>query len=319
MLAGYHGVENEMSNTPVDLSNKKILVTGPTSQVAVPLMEHLVKISPEIYGLARFSKESDRKIMESLGVKVIAKDLATDSLDDIPDDFDYVLHFAVVKTGDFVYDLKANAEGSGRLVAHCHKAKAFLLASSGGVYQYAGHDPLPETAPLGDNHRALLPTYSICKIAQETVTRFAAKEHNVPTIIGRMSLPYGDNGGWPFYHLMMMKEGIPIDVHPEQPNFYNPIHADDYIKQIPHLLAAATTDTLTVNWAGQQKASIEEWCAYLTELTGYEPKFNLTEKAFGSLSMDITELEKIYDEPTLDWKEGIKRMVSNLMPDALKN
>ncbi len=307
-----------MSITPVDLSNKKILVTGPTSQVAMPLMEELVKISDEIYGLARFSKSSDEQIIKSMGATVLKKDLASDDLSDIPDDFDYVLHFAVVKSGDFEYDLQANAEGAGRLLAHCHKAKAFLLVSSGGVYQYAGQDPLPENAPLGDNHRALMPTYSICKIAQETVVRFAGKQFGVPTVIGRMSMPYGDNGGWPFYHLLMMKEGIAIDVHPDQPNFYNPTHAVDYIKQIPYLLAAATVESNTVNWGGPQRVSIEDWCAYLEKLTGFTPKFNITDTAFGSLSVDTTKMQGIYDEPSLDWKEGILRLVRNLMPDVLK-
>ena len=218
-----------------------------------------------------FLKRKDQKKIEALGATIIKKDLATDSLSDVPNDFDYVLNFAVVKSGDFDYDLNANAEGAGRLLAQCNNAKAFLHISSGGVYEYAGHDVLSEDAPLGDNHRAMFPTYSICKIAAETMVRFAGKQFGVPTVIARLSMPYGENGGWPFYHLLMMKEGMPIDIHPEQPNTYNPIHADDYIEQLPYLLAAAKPESLTLNWGGSQKVSIEEWCAYLTELTGYEP------------------------------------------------
>ncbi|MCB1615367.1 MAG: NAD(P)-dependent oxidoreductase, partial [Pseudomonadales bacterium] len=211
-----------MSVTPVDLSQKKILVTGPTSQVAYPLVEELVKHSSEIYGLARFSNNRDEQRILDMGAKTIKKDLASDKLDDLPDDFDYILHFAVVKTGNFDYDMKANAIGAGRLLAHCKNTRAFLLCSSGGVYQYAGQEPLKEDAPLGDNHRSLMPTYSICKIAQETVVKFAGEQFGVPTVTGRLSMPYGNNGGWPFYHLLMIKQGIPIDIHPEQPNRYSP-------------------------------------------------------------------------------------------------
>ena len=50
-----------MTITPVDLRHKKILVTGPTSQVALPVMAHLVTLSDKVYGLSRFSKEKDRK------------------------------------------------------------------------------------------------------------------------------------------------------------------------------------------------------------------------------------------------------------------
>jgi hypothetical protein len=49
--------------------------------------------------------------------------LARDSFDHLPDDFTYVLNFAVVRTDDFDYDLAANGEGTARLMAHCRKAK----------------------------------------------------------------------------------------------------------------------------------------------------------------------------------------------------
>lgn len=57
------------------------------------------------------------------------------------------------------------------------------------VYQYAGHDPLAEDAPLGDNHRSMFPTYSICKIAAESVVRFVARQFAIPTTIARLSVP----------------------------------------------------------------------------------------------------------------------------------
>lgn len=306
-----------MSISPVDLRNKKILVTGPTSQVALPVVSALVKQGNEVHGLARFSKEKDRKKMEALGVKVIAKDLSKDNLSDIPNDFDYVLNYAVVKTGVFEHDLKANAEAAGRLIAQCDKAKAFLHISSGGVYQYAGHQLLKEDAPLGDNHRAMFPTYSICKIAAEVVVRFAGKQFGVPTVIARLSMPYGNNGGWPFWHLMMMQNNMPIDIHPDQPNTYNPLHEEDHIAQLPYILAAATKDSSTLNWGGSQQVSIEEWCAYLTELTGFKPSFKLTPTAFGSLTLDTSKVEALCGKSTVDWKDGIFRLVKNLKPELL--
>lgn len=308
-----------MTITPVDLRNKKILVTGPTSQVALPVMAHLVTLSDKVYGLSRFSKDKDRKKMETLGVKVIAKDLSKDDLSDIPNDFDYVLNYAVVKTGNFDHDLRANAEAAGRLIAQFSKAKAFLHISSGGVYQYAGHQLLKEDAPLGDNHRAMFPTYSICKIAAEVVVRFAGKQFGVPTVIARLSMPYGDNGGWPFWHLMMMQNNVPIDIHPEQPNTYNPLHADDHIAQLPYILAAASQDSTTLNWGGSQQVSIEDWCNYLTELTGFKPTYNLTAKAFGSLTLDTSQVEALCGKSRVDWKDGIRRLVAHLKPELLKS
>ena len=62
-----------------------------------------------------------------LGATVVQADLAdAASLQQLPGDFDYVLNFAVVKSGDFDYDLAANAEGVGNLMTQCRDARAFL-------------------------------------------------------------------------------------------------------------------------------------------------------------------------------------------------
>ena len=307
-----------MTVTPVELTGTKILVTGPTGQVALPVVEQLARIA-DVYALARFRKAEDREKIERLGATVQQADLADrTSLSGIPDDFDYVLNFAVVKSGDFDYDLAANAEGLGHLMAHCRSVKAFLHFSSTAVYEYVGHEPRSENSPLGDNHRVMFPTYSISKIAAETVCRFAAQEHGIPTTIARLSVPYGDNGGWMYWHMMMMKEGIPIDLHPDKPNYYNPLHADDYMDKIPYLLGAASTDTTTVNFGGSQKVSIEEWCAYIGELTGLVPTYQDNPKAFGSLCIDLEKMHGLIGETHVDWRDGVRRMVENLAPEMLK-
>lgn len=307
-----------MAVNPVDLTGSKLLITGPTGQVALPVVEYFAKIA-DVYALARFKKQEDRDTIEALGATPIAADLADPaSLQAIPDDFDYVLNFAVVKTGEFEYDLAANGEGIGNLMTRCKSAKAIVHFSSTAVYEYGGHTPRKEDDPLGDNHRLMFPTYSISKIAAETVCRFVAHQHNIPTTIARLSVPYGDNGGWMYFHMLMMQGGMPIDIHPEGPNYYNLLHADDYIEKIPYLLGAATPEVTTTNFGGSQQTSIEEWCAYITELTGFEPVFNETSKAFGSLAIDTTRMHELIGETSVDWREGIKRQFNNLCPEVLK-
>lgn len=307
-----------MAVEPVDISGKKILITGPTGQVAEPVVAAWAGIA-DVHALARFSKAEDRERIEALGATCQQADLAEPgSLDSLPDDFDYVLNFAVVKSGDFDYDLAANGEGVGRLMLHCRKARAFLHLSSTAVYEYAGHEPLAENAPLGDNHRVMFPTYSISKIAAETVCRFVAHQFDIPTTIARLSVPYGDNGGWPWYHLLMMEQGMPIDLHPDKPNHYHLLHVDDYLDKLPRLLAAATREVTTVNFGGSQATSIEQWCAYLTELTGLEPVFQDNPKAFGSLSIDTTRMHELIGPTQVDWRDGVRRMVEKLSPQLLK-
>ncbi len=307
-----------MPVTPVDLTGKKLLITGPTGQVALPVVEHFAPLA-DVYTLARFRERADRERMEDLGASVIAADLAdAASLEEVPDDIDYVLNFAVVKTGDFDYDLAANGEGVGNLMMRCRAAQAFVHFSSTAVYEYSGLEPRREDSPLGDNHRVMFPTYSISKIAAETVCRFVAHQHDIPTTIARLSVPYGDNGGWMYYHMLMMQQGTPIDLHPDKPNYYNPLHARDYIDKIPYLLGAASSGVTTLNFGGSQRVSIEEWCAYIGELTGLEPVFKDNPEAFGSLCIDTERMHEQIGETSVDWRDGIRSQLEHLAPDLLR-
>lgn len=303
---------------PVAIAGSKILITGPTGQVAAPVIDAWAGTA-ELTALARFSDPAQRSALEEKGVRCLAADLADPTaLQGLPDDFDYVVNLAVVKTDSFDYDLAANAEGLGRLMLHCRNVRAFLHMSSTAVYEYAGHEPRAEDAPLGDNHRSMFPTYSISKIAAETVCRFVARQFGIPATIARLSVPYGNNGGWPWYHLLMMEQGMPIDVHPERPNLYNLLHADDYVEKLPLLLAAATTDVTTVNFGGSQAVGIEEWCAFLSELTGLEPEFRDNPAAFGSLAIDSQRMHDLIGPTRVDWREGVRNMVTTLSPQLLK-
>jgi nucleoside-diphosphate-sugar epimerase len=306
-----------MALAPIDLAGRRILITGPTGQVALPVVAAYAQIA-EVFALARFHRDEDARTIRDLGARPIKADLAdAASLRAVPEDVDYVLNFAVAKSGRWTVDLKANVEGIGDLMMQLPRAKAVLHFSSAAVYAYGGPTPRREDAQLGDNHRALFPTYSISKIAAETMVRLCARRLGVPATIARLSVPYGDNGGWPFYHLMMMRNGAPIAVHPERPNLYNLLHVDDYVDKIPRLLAAASVDTTTVNFGGSEPTSIEEWCAYLGEITGLAPAFKDDAEAFGSLCLDTERMHALIGPTRVDWREGVLRMVRALAPDAL--
>ncbi len=302
------------------LEGKRILVTGPTGQVGFPVAASLARHN-EVLGLARFARDGDRERLEAAGIHCVRGDLASGSLDAVPGDLDYVLHFAVAKSprADFDADLAANAEGVGLLMAHCREATAFLHCSTTGVYEPAGHRRLREDDPLGDNHRVMMPTYSIAKIAAEAVARFAARQWNLPTTIARLNVPYGDNGGWPAFHLEMILAGQPVPIHPERPCLYNPIHEDDIVAQIPALLAAADVPARIVNWAGAETVGIEEWCDYLGALTGQTASFVETDRTISSVAVDTTRMEELVGPTQVTWKDGLRRMVAARHPARLRD
>jgi nucleoside-diphosphate-sugar epimerase len=291
------------------LRGEKILFTGPTGQVGKPLALALAAEN-EVWGVARFKDAGARSELESAGVKCVPHNLAADDFDALPDDFTYVLNFSVVKSGRWDRDLAANAESVGLLMQHCHRAKAFLQCSSTAVYQANDHNRLAETAPLGDNHRVLMPTYSITKIAAEAMARAGARQWGLPTTIARLNVPYGDNGGWPLFHLEMILAGQPIGVHSNAPSIFNPIHEDDIVAMVPRLLEVAAVPATIVNWAGKDAVSIEEWSEYLGRLVGREPRFEHTDLALESVTTDNDRLRELVGETTVDWRDGMRRMVA---------
>ncbi|MCV7195218.1 NAD-dependent epimerase/dehydratase family protein [Mycobacterium angelicum] len=296
----------------------KILISGVTGQVAAPIAMALAADN-EVWGIARFTDAAARAELERAGVRCQPVNLAAGDFSEIPSDFDYVLNLAVAKSGKWDKDLAANADSVGLLMAYCRGIKAFLHCSSAAVYDPPDDELRTERAALGDNHKFLFPTYSISKIAGEAVARSMARALGIPTTIARLNVPYGDNGGWPYFHMEMMLAGIPIPIPPGNPARYNPIHQNDIIATIPKLLAAASVPATTVNWAGDQIVSIQEWCAYLGTLIGREPVFEESEQALRGNPVDVTRMHEIVGGGTeVDWRDGIRRMVAKFHPELVQ-
>jgi len=294
----------------------KILITGPTGQVATPVAKALA-VDNEVWGIARFTDAAGRDDLERAGVRCEAVNLAAGDFTAIPSDFDYVVNLAVAKSGRWDKDLAANAESVGLLMAHCRGAKAFLHCSSGAVYDPPDDEPRTERSALGDNHKPLFPTYSISKIAGEVVVRSMARALGVPSTIARLNVPYGDNGGWPFFHMEMMLAGAPIPVPAGGPARYNLMHEDDIIATIPKLFEVASVPATTLNWASDELVSIQQWCAYIGSLIGREPVFEVSDQALRGNPLDVTHMCELIGGTTVDWRDGLRSMVSKFHPDLV--
>lgn len=297
----------------------RILVTGVGGQVAFPLARGLAAAGHEVWGMARLRRPEERARLEAAGIRPFAADLAEASFGDLPRTFDQVLHFAVAKSGKWSRDLAANAEGLGLLMAHCRESGALLHCSSTAVYAPAGNAPRAEDAPLGDHHRAMLPTYSISKIAAESVARLVARTYGIPTTIARLNVPYGDGGGWPAIHLAQILADQPIAVTADGPHVYNPIHDDDLAAMLPKLIAAASVPATTVNWGGSEAVSLEEWCAFLAEQLGREARFAVQPFAIPSACIDPARMHEIAGRTTVSWRDGMRRMVAALHPQPARS
>jgi nucleoside-diphosphate-sugar epimerase len=298
----------------VSLRDAKILVTGPAGQIALPIVGALAGDN-EVWGIARFSDPDDRGVVEALGVTTRAVDLGEADFGDLPTDFTHVLHLAVAQGPgrDTDQALRVNAEGTGLLMQHCRRAAAVLVMSTFSVYEPhpdPGH-PFAETNQIGDTRQAFAPTYSVSKIAQEAVARTMARALNVPTIIARMNVSYGPNGGLPAMHLDALRAGNPIVLRDPGPSPYSPIHERDIIDQTTPLLAAASVPATVVNWAGDQVVTAEDWVAELEQLTGLAAdvqRVNMPHSINGSVS-DNTRRLAITGPCTVDWHAGLAELV----------
>ncbi len=305
---------------PAPLRGKTIVVTGVTGQVGEPVALALAKEN-EVVGAARFKDQAARRRLEAAGVRCVPVDLAAGDVAGLPAGADYVLNFAVGKSNNWELDLRTNSGGLSWLMEHHQEAAAFVHCSTTGVYKPMGHHVFAEQDELGDNHGVwpFLRTYSICKIAAEGTARWASERFDLPTTIARLSVPYGDRGGWPAIHLEIMINGSEIPVHLDAPSVYHPLHEDDIIAMIPGLIDAATTPATTVNWGGDQAASIEEWCGYLSELTGVPARFAPTRDTIDSVQIDLTRMHQLVGTTTVGWRDGMRRMVAARHPEFLSD
>jgi len=112
-----------------------------------------------------------------------------------------------------------------------------------------------------------VPTYSVSKIAQEAVARTMSRVLDLPLVIVRMNVAYGDNGGLPAFHLDNIVAGRPVTVRWD-PAPYTPIHEDDIFEQTEALLDAASVPGTIVNWGGDEVVSVQEWVRLANEWSG---------------------------------------------------
>lgn len=301
------------------LSDEKVLITGPAGRIAHGIAKMLAPDN-EVWGIARFSDAAARKDVEELGVTTRAIDLGDADFGDLPTDFTYLLHIAADFGEDYERGLRVNAEGTGLLLSHCRNAKAALVMSTVTVYK-PHPDPwhaFREEDPIGD---AGLPTpepYSIVKIAEEAVTRYCAREFDLPVTIARMGSAYGDRGGLPLWHLQAIADGKPV-VARWDPLPYSPIHYDDINAHIEPLLDAAAAPATIVNFAGDVPVTVQEWSRYFADLLGVELDLRVDVvpgASIGSIG-DHTKRTSITGACSVDWRDGFRAMAAHHYPDRV--
>ncbi len=302
------------------LQGQKILVTGATGQVARPIAEALAKDN-EVWCIARFSAPGSREVLENLGMKTARWTLGEDDFDEVPDDFDYVVHGAAAifeVANDYHAAIRANAEGTGLLMAHCRNAKGFLQISTMNVYSSTDdNSQLRDITDALGCHPAYAPSYSVSKIAAEAVVRTMARHLSLPSIICRLGVAYGTHGhgGVPTMLFQAMQAGHAIPVPPDGSSYCSLIHEDDLARQVPALLQAASVPATIVNWCSDEITDEAEMIRFVAAISGLQPKLEVTPGAgyFGGMG-DVTGRRAITGPCQVDWREGILDALQRRFP-----
>jgi len=92
---------------------------------------------------------------------------------------------------------------------------------------------------------------------------------------------------------------------------YSPIHQDDINTQTEALLNAASTPATIVNWGGDEAVSVQEWAAYMGELTGIEADVEVRplDGTLRGQVLDPTRRRSITGPCAVNWRTGIRRVV----------
>jgi nucleoside-diphosphate-sugar epimerase len=295
------------------LKNEKILITGIGSPVAQALATSLIGDN-EVWGVARFGDLAARARLETAGIKTLAVDVGSGDLSLLPTDFTYVLHLAYFRSSapDFDQAFRVNGDGTGFVLHHCRAAKAALYMSSHVVYSM--HDD-PWHAPreneaVGWSKPGFSVTSAVSKVAGEAVARYCARVFDLPVTIARLNAPYGAKERLlPVVHMDAVVAGNEVFARWD-PEPYTPIHLDDMCDQLAAMLDAASVPATTVNWAGDEYVTVQQWCAYAAELAGTDAKVGvrIIEGSLRGSCADTTKRKSLTGPCRVSFKDGFREI-----------
>ncbi len=300
------------------LEGKTILVTGASGNMGEATATLLAQRNT-VYGVARFSDPSSRRRLEEAGVTCIKKDIGVDSLDDLPDDVEYILNLGAATSEsekDLEYTFKVNAHAIGYLMHRYPSLQGFVTTSTGVVYQYQPR-PIKETDPLGVPEEVRR-NYSLSKIAGEAITSFCSQLWGIPSMVFRIFQTYSAKGGPVAARVHLVAQGKEVPLFPNDPCPTAPLFITDFVSFCETAFARrATVPPTIVNVGGTQYIKFREYVEIIGRLLGVTPRFVETESAHRAFCPDTTRLVELLGRSQVSPEEGIRRVIQYHYPERL--
>ena len=286
------------------LSGRRVLVTGASGLVALPVAVELAKAN-EVFAVARFSDPGQKQRLEEAGATPVTFDLANPDLSPLPKSVDVVINYGVLPpTHRDAYEVNAGA--AGRLARRYRACEAFVHGSTGSLYEYQGERPLREDDPYGLHSSA--ENYAASKIAAEFLLKHLSEDYNMPTTIVRIFSFYGPRGGGVTQRVDQVARGLPVAVYPGVRNMHTPMYEDDYVEKTIAAASIAKAPAEIINLGGTDPVTTREYCEMAGEMLGKKPVFEETSRAW-PIWADTGKMERLLGPCKVSVREGIRRVI----------
>ncbi len=289
------------------LSGKRVLVTGASGLVALPVAVELAK-NNEVFAVARYSDPSQKRLIEAAGARAVQFDMANEDMSALPKSVDVVINYAVLPPnfGNLAYDVNTGA--TGRLARRYRDAEAFVHGSTGSLYEYQGERPLREDDPYGLHSAG--ENYAASKIGAEYLIRHLSVDYDLPVTIIRIFSFYGPRGGGVTQRVDQVAAGLPVSVYPGVRNVHTPLYEDDYVEKTIGCAGIARVGAEVVNVGGSESCTTQEYCEMAGEICGKEPIFVENGKSW-PIWADTTRMEKLLGPSKVSMREGVRRVLES--------
>jgi nucleoside-diphosphate-sugar epimerase len=297
------------------LSGKRVMVTGASGLVALPVAVELAKDN-EVYAVARYSRPEQRKLVEAAGAQAVSFDLANPDLSSLPKSVDVVINYAVLPPSNKNLAYDVNIGATGRLARRYRDCEAFVHGSTGSLYEYLGEKPMREEDPYGLHSST--ENYAASKIGAEYLLKHLSEDYQLPVTMVRIFSFYGPRGGGVTERVDRVAKGLPVSVYPGVRNVHTPLYEDDYVEKTIAAAGIAKVGCEIVNLGGSEAVTTQEYCQMAGEILGKEPIFAENSTAW-PIWADTTKMEKLLGPSKVSVREGVRRVIESSQGDRVTN
>jgi UDP-glucuronate 4-epimerase len=287
------------------LSGKRVLVTGASGLVALPVAVELAKHN-QVFAVARYSDPAQTRLIEAAGAQAVTFDMANEDLSALPQNIDVVINYAVLPPsfGNLAYEV--NTAATGRLARRYRDAEAFVQGSTGSLYEYQGERPLREDDPYGLHAGG--ENYAASKIGAEYMLKHLSVDYGLPVTVVRIFSFYGPRGGGVTQRVDQVARGEPVSVFPGVRNVHTPLFEDDYVEKTIAAAGIARVGCEVINIGGSESVTTQEYCIMAGEICGKEPIFAENGRSW-PIWADLTKMEALLGPSKVSMREGIRRIL----------